>query len=463
MFVDHHLMASTGAPKEEGVKFDAYCTSYEMGHGHHGLNPRSPPRQKDTGYSSNFRPGVYYRPELDQMDNPSFVPVIAEAHSRKTMMQNHYPPLIPGDDGRSAPPVLVPSDVPHNMSAFGKQGAPYTLPLESEGRRYYATERSRGSFTIPVKTDDHLKTLTVRRDPVESENSHHGPAYMSTEMGTRYQGRPTGRMNVNQKSVGKYTESGWTKSQNLEPVTFRADDPFSTLTARRQYETRPIGRSTFKTDYITPGPRIRGTEDMPALQLAGNEYHDTGFTRGGDTSANLQRRRTRSAYEPLDTLPSFTQERMKKDPAALMNSTFPSNDSSVMKNCYEGLPELARMDRHIGVAPTISRLETSGDVWNNEKYLAPGHEPQAFYTTQYATRFYDKNPTGVERQGFVGGNALPGVWDAFSKSNRVHSNVNGPERDNQKQLSTVHPYVARSIMKRDPFFLSDPHAHKVKA
>ena len=66
-----HVLVSTGADTDP-LKF--YCTEAATSYGRRfsKFEPRSG-RHVGTGYQSNFRPGVYYTPKIDILDNPRFV------------------------------------------------------------------------------------------------------------------------------------------------------------------------------------------------------------------------------------------------------------------------------------------------------------------------------------------------------------------------------------------------------
>lgn len=62
-----HIIQSNG-PDSDLHKF--YITEYSTNYAHEGFVPR-PGKHYGTGYQSNFRPGVYYSRNLDELDNPS--------------------------------------------------------------------------------------------------------------------------------------------------------------------------------------------------------------------------------------------------------------------------------------------------------------------------------------------------------------------------------------------------------
>ena len=64
-----HVKASNGGDCDS---LSHYTTSYSSVHGKAGFIPRNV-IPIGTGYSANFRPPVYYKENLDQIDNPSIL------------------------------------------------------------------------------------------------------------------------------------------------------------------------------------------------------------------------------------------------------------------------------------------------------------------------------------------------------------------------------------------------------
>ena len=87
---------------------------------------------------------------------------------------------------------------------------------------------------------------------------------------------------------------------------------------------------------------------------------------------------------------------------------------------------------------------------------------QVQYNSQdypHYTRFYNPNPQGSSR-GPVGG-AQPPKLNGFTKSTQVH--MFGPTLSTARDVRQLNPYCARSIIKRDPYFVDHTHSAKVHA
>ena len=77
----------------------------------------------------------------------------------------------------------------------------------------------------------------------------------------------------------------------------------------------------------------------------------------------------------------------------------------------------------------------------------------------FSCRFNDPNPQGSS--GRLVGGAQPPKLNGFTKSTQVHRF--GPTLDTARDLRQMHPYVAKSITKRDPYFADHTHSAKLHA
>ncbi|KAM4017119.1 stabilizer of axonemal microtubules 4-like isoform 2-T2 [Anomaloglossus baeobatrachus] len=206
-----------------------YCTNYNTSYGrpdvpavrvlHAGSNSH-----RSTGYQSNFRPVVYYSPNLDRKDNPQMGLILRGNYTSIT--SRDFAPL---------------------NHVTGAEPLPHALYSPQSG--------------------------FIRSNEVTNPKSRTGPSFMSTEYKTRFTPKACHRPGRSKTEIiGEMENSGFTEGSNLEPITH---DPYSQYRVPKGYH-RLMGHSITKTDFL-PSYTLQGREALPAL--AGHSDRDSGFSR----------------------------------------------------------------------------------------------------------------------------------------------------------------------------------------
>ncbi|XP_038073706.1 protein phosphatase 1 regulatory subunit 32-like [Patiria miniata] len=440
-----HVDASNG-PDADIMKF--FSTSYSSSYGKDGYSPRTG-KHVGTGYQSNFRPGVYYSQRIDVLDNPAMEKLLRKNYTSITKM--HFNPA---QDSNGRDPL--PSNLTQVGSGFTRQD-PITTPTVNNVQHVCVDTRYHGiGPTISGVLPRHRPLLHKLRskDPVSAEHAAHGPGFMSTESKVRYQGRPSERLDVSTKTVGRKEGSGYTHAYNVEPIQFHPGSSFSNELPGF-YTDRPTGVSVMKTAFL-PSQYSKGDEKLPVV--ANRSDRETGFTHEKAKPLYVNRV-MRDAYTTNEQVPGAVENRTKKaDPAEYLNMTNPDNHSSITSKSFLGKQrpdpsEHERLGRYY-----VGNKELSGYSDNNDKPQVQIPIEPMRWITHYDTKFYNMNPKGKARAGRTFGNVMDQLPDGFTKSTAVHSF--GPELDSTAQLRQLHPYVARSIKARDTYY--DDHTHDTK-
>jgi len=439
-----HIQQSKGGDSDL-MKF--YCTTNATTYGRKfsKFQPR-PGRHTGTGYQSNFRPGVYYTPQLDELDNPTMGRIVADNYHSIT--EKHYRPY-EGPTGREP----LPNSCKQVPSGFVRQ-KPLTIPTSDEVMGVCMNTRvASAPADIMPRHRPHLHKIQAK-DPVEGENGGYGPAYMTTETHQKFKGQQPDRSDISRKSIGHKEGSGFVHGQNDEPITFNPDKAYRS-DVPGWLTSRPTGVSIFTTDY-RPSKFPQGDEPLP--RLANRSIRDTGFTTGTKARPGFVHRVMGDAYDKAGDMPPAKLDRTRKqDPAEFLNMTNPNNYTSISKSTFRGQqrPDPSEADR-LGKTKVGSK-EPSGFCENNDGYIHTADNPARFIT-HYQTRFQDKTPYGLDRDGHTWGGVQPHQPDGFTRSTQVHEH--GPEVSSTGTLRNLEPYVARSIKARDQFF--DDHSYDTK-
>ncbi|XP_075944850.1 stabilizer of axonemal microtubules 4 [Anarhichas minor] len=173
-----------------------------------------------TGYTSNQRPAVYYRPSLDHIDNPAFGLLLSDSFMSQT--KQHYQPHILSDYTGSLPNLINKS----RDSGFHQlRSLPKTATMEQK------TEYQR--VFVP-----HRLTPSVFQNHV---------------------------------TVGPPGDSGFTEGTDLQLNTF---------VEKKSCMVEPLqtDSSVMKRDFVSPS-FLQGTEARPSV-CSSHLSRETGFTRG---------------------------------------------------------------------------------------------------------------------------------------------------------------------------------------
>jgi len=425
-----HIKSSNGPDTSH---LSHYSTTYAS---HHAV-PDFTPRTKlptGTGYLANFRPVVYYKESLDQIDNPEILSSINQNYNSTT--KSHFVE-------RRAKAGPLPPSIYKAGSGFNT-GTVNTLPLHSEVMDVHVNTR----FSVKPKQRPLLYRLQ-RKDPVEMESGGQGPRYMTSETSSKFLGTPSIKMNLDGNTVGKKEYSGFTHSQNIEPITYRPDEDFSAPNTL----ARPIAQSVMKESF-NGHPFLTGTEKLNAVSSKGQCV--SGFVKGTYTRPQFYNAPNAEYYTRSETVPEIKLRRVaKKDPAEFANMTNAHNKSSITQIHYQPANKLPPFDtdegKKIGRSFT-GRKETTGFCENNDRWIPPKPDPADHYTSYYRYKHHDLSPTGAVREGNVRGSVVVKASNGFTKSTATHRY--GSDPDGMKLLSTLNPYQARSMARRDELLLT---------
>ncbi|XP_075693098.1 stabilizer of axonemal microtubules 4 isoform X3 [Rhinoderma darwinii] len=349
-----------------------YCTNYSTSYGCPEFAAASvlypgTHSHRSTGYQSNFRPAVYYSPNLDRKDNPRM----------GLILRNNYT-SITNRDFTAHQHVTGAEPLPHTLyppQSGYIRSSKVTNPKSRAVKSVHFDTRDYGSEVIPGISPQHRPVLFAPqgKGSPDIENFQHGPSFMSTEYKTRFTPKAAHHPGRSQTTIiGEMENSGFTEGSNLEPITH---DPFSQYRVPKGYH-RLMGHSITKTDFL-PASILQGREPLPAL--ARNSDRDSGFSRELDQVLRNN---------------------------ALLDD-FRSNDKD--KN-IDGL--LGRM--------YSGKKEASGFSNNNLTYVQSGKEPPQQYLTNYNLRFNDPVPHGRDREGWTRGGIQKQLHSGFSVNNEVH-------------------------------------------
>ncbi|KAL5010449.1 hypothetical protein ScPMuIL_012754 [Solemya velum] len=440
-----HVNSSYGADTNH-MKF--YVTSNSTTYGKHWENftPR-PGRHTGTGYLSNFRPGVYYSKKLDERDNPTMSNICDKNYH--SMTELHFQPY-QGSRGNESLPFNV-----HQVGSGFIRQKPITTPTNKEVRQVFIDTRAASAPAAILPRANPLLHKLQGKDPVEMENCGYGPKYMLSETKQRFRGLPSERMDISHKTLGPKEETGFTHAFNVEPVTFKPNDPHKN--ERPGWWThRPIGVSVMKTSFLQ-SRYPHGAEQVS--NLAPGSDRETGFTREKARPMYVHRVMG-DAYDKAENIPDLRLERTKKsDPTEHLNMQNPHNYTSIMMDTFKGTqrPFASESDR---LARThVGSQELSGYSENNDRFVGTSDNPRRFIT-HYDTRFQDVTDFGKDREGHCRGGLQRQKPDGFTKSTAVHSY--GNDLNTTATLRCLEPYVSRSIKARDVFFDDHTHDHKVQ-
>ncbi|XP_056273564.1 protein phosphatase 1 regulatory subunit 32 [Pseudoliparis swirei] len=173
-----------------------------------------------TGYTSNLRPAIFYRPSLDLSDNPSFGLLLSDSFMSQT--KQHYQPHIRSDCTGPLPNIV-------NKSRDSGFHQPKSLPKTA---------------TVEEKTEYQRWFVPHRLTPSVSQ-SH--------------------------VTVGRRGESGFTEGTDLY---------FNTFQEKGSCTVEPLQNhsSVMKRDFVPP-PFLQDPETRPS-KCSSHLSRETGFTRG---------------------------------------------------------------------------------------------------------------------------------------------------------------------------------------
>uniref|UniRef100_A0A4W6DYN5 Stabilizer of axonemal microtubules 4 n=1 Tax=Lates calcarifer TaxID=8187 RepID=A0A4W6DYN5_LATCA len=200
-------------------------TSYRASYGGRVHDPGRPSftsylgHPSETGFTSNQRPAVYYRPGLDHTDNPQFGLLLSDSFMSQT--KRHYQPHIRSDCLGALPNLI---NKPRDSGFHQLRSHPKTESGEE-------------------KTEYQRLFVAHRLTPAVSQNH---------------------------VTIGPKRETGFSEGTDLLFNTFQEKNS-------SRVEPRHTHSSVMKNDFLPPS-FLQGTEAIPGLRS--HSCRETGFTRG---------------------------------------------------------------------------------------------------------------------------------------------------------------------------------------
>ncbi|XP_030416711.1 protein phosphatase 1 regulatory subunit 32 isoform X2 [Gopherus evgoodei] len=214
--VSPYVRTSAGGSVDP-LKF--YATSYGTAYGQERFHPRVG-HHSGAGYKSNYRPVVFYKASLDQVDNPAVGHLLQDNYD--TVTTKHFRPLQLPD---------------------GKYPLPWSVYQPGSG--------------------------FVRDKPISFPTTKAGPLYMSTEYNSKFRFDIPGQPDfLQRKTIGAKEETGFTEGTQWNPITILPSPP-------GEPRSQP-GISITKTDFL-PSALLHGDEFLPVLSKGSAQ--ETGFSR----------------------------------------------------------------------------------------------------------------------------------------------------------------------------------------
>ncbi|XP_039253702.1 stabilizer of axonemal microtubules 4-like [Styela clava] len=441
-----HIKSSQG-PDVNRLHF--YCSRYSTEFGQENFKPRVG-RHVGTGYSSNFRPQLYYSRSQDNFDNPVMGFLLSDNY--ETITKRHYRSA-KGSDGRDPLPTIK---IGSSDSGFVRE-RPLTVPMSFEVSRVLYDTRKYGGRSLPGIPPRHKPILHTmkRHDPTEEENYFQGPKYMSTEIQAKFRGVQTAPLNIHHKDVGPLEETGFTDNKQIEPVTFTNDEYYDG-DMPVVYHTCPTEKSVTKVSF-RDWHDSNGRDPLPVIADRSNK--DTGFIR--EKSRHLYTHRIPSeAYLSQKKAPRLVNDRIKKnDHSEYLNMKHPHNKKSVTIATYEGKQKPDLTETKLLNREDLGDQEPSGHSLNNYRYIESKNNDTTRYLTDYNMRFHNKELQGVDREGWVMGGLQHPEDDGYRRDFKVHTF--GKSLDASERIRRLEPYVAKTIRCKDKFFVDYTHERKI--
>ncbi|XP_075327290.1 stabilizer of axonemal microtubules 4 [Odontesthes bonariensis] len=176
-------------------------------------------RPSVTGFTSNQRPAIYYKPSLDLIDNPQFGSLLSDSFLSQT--KRHYQPHL----------------------SFNYLGSLPNLTNKPTDSGFHQLR-------------SHLKTLAVE------EKTEYQQLFVPHRL--------TASVPENHVRMGPKGKTGFTEGTELQLNTFQEKNSHTVVPRQTQ-------RSVMKSDFVPPSP-LQGTEAI--VGLCTHSCRETGFTRG---------------------------------------------------------------------------------------------------------------------------------------------------------------------------------------
>ncbi|XP_007526452.1 stabilizer of axonemal microtubules 4 isoform X2 [Erinaceus europaeus] len=397
-----------------------YATSYCTAYGREGFKPRTPAGHGATGFKSNHRPMVSYKPSLDVLDNPAMGEQLRD--SFQSVSSQTYRPLEVPNGTQPLPWSL------HQTGSSYSRDASSMAPLSKEVRKVHFDTQDHGPQAITGLEPKDVPVLHQQQDKgsLEWENARHGPRFMTSEYNSKYLREPSNQQDLLQKnSISSKEETGFTEGSTKNPITFQP--PSQALPGD------PVllpGRSVTKSDYV-PMTHPRGDEFLPVL--ARGSERDTGFSRINDRVLNPRMPAPGPELSSAGHRPFQHPQRLQQTNVALLGRE------------------------------TVGNKEPTGFSLNNAAYVRSPYDPNmdSRYLTTYNQGYFENIPKGLDREGWTRGGIQPQQPGGYAINQSVMRME--PKPKPEEGLRGLHPHVGRTLVATDPYYRAplhpQPHPH----
>uniref|UniRef100_F6SMB2 Stabilizer of axonemal microtubules 4 n=1 Tax=Ornithorhynchus anatinus TaxID=9258 RepID=F6SMB2_ORNAN len=348
-----------------------------------------------TGYQTNCRPIVSYKPSLDRVDNPVMGELLKDNYQTVTNQhfRSHELP-----DGKYPLPWSV-----HQPGSGYMREKPLTCPTTKEVKKVHFNTQEHGPEAITGLEPKAVPVLhqSLQKGSSDQENARHGPRFMSTEYGSKFRFDVPGQPDfLQRKTIGAKEETGFTEDSHKNPIVFQP--PSQALPGDPVSAGADPGSPGPTSDWLSC-PRFPLRWALPVL--ARNSERETAFSREKDTPLSFVERSPPPILGPIP--------------------------------CPNPKP--------------------SGFSINNPTYVRTSCDPDManHYLTSYNQKFFENIPKGLDREGWTRGGIQPQQPGGFG-ANQLPTSL-GSSPNPTETLRSVHPQVGRALTTKDPFFSDTPH------
>jgi len=363
---------------------------------------------RPTGYNANFRPTIYYKREMDDLDNPALKMDVGEHY--KTGNDRDFRPyhISPTGEGMD----LKQHDILPTASGFTTMNnQAYIKPTSKVVANVYGKNAAVSALA---------KKKIMNHDPIGRENQGSGPVANSTENQTRFKGKQ-GRWQSQSwrfhKSIGQKEPTANTRVHPFDPIEYLPKNPYRHDNDNSQYyvNARPTGISEHETHYR----KHKFHTDLPRKGANG-------------ISEPVPMSERKTGYSHETTKPRYTdfvKENNFSDDSYLSQTRSDAYKLTLARYSFTapGIMQTKLSDgmgrRHVG------NKEASGYVKNHPSYKRCSETNHTRFDTHYDGVFSMKN-SGENNVAACNAATLAlsrGGWpvqkapNGFTKSTRVHA------------------------------------------
>ncbi|KAI9529673.1 hypothetical protein NQZ68_007911 [Dissostichus eleginoides] len=284
------VMPTVGATGTRGRPTD---TSYEPGTANFSSYLRHP---RGTGFTSNQRPAIFYRPSLDHIDNPQFGLLLSDSFTTQT--KQHYQPHVRSDCWGSLPNLI---NKPRDSGFYQLRIHPKAETVEEKNR---VTVAPRGESGFTEGTNLQLNTFQDKSCMVEPLQTHSSVMKNDFIRPSFLQGTEA-RPSVCSSHFSHKT--GFNRVA-IAPLACRASRLPSPQTKSNAPTAKTIGKKEL-TGFILNAPNNQALPKTPFDGSHFNTHYKSTFCRdanweklkSGHTSAGIVSARMDNGYNRRDT------------------------------------------------------------------------------------------------------------------------------------------------------------------